>query len=314
MKALDLNNLPTQKEETWKYTPLLKAVPNDLKPVAVDEKLIHRSCGQDGGKVEDILWEGKAGTLHALVLKVVVEEGAELTLIERHTGQGAYWKNMQTQIEVKKGAKLIHMIVQDDGCAAVLTNMVDISVDQNGSYDAFTLTKGASLSRQQIKADVKGEGAHVSFSGVSILEDTQLGDTTITINHLAPHSTSQQFFRNILSGRAKGVFQGKVHVAKAAQKTDAQQICKTILLSDRAEMNTKPELEIYADDVVCSHGATTGQIDDMALFYMRSRGIPESEARMLLIEAFLQQAIDKILNEDIKLTIENIIRKWLSQN
>ena len=105
-QALDINHLPTQKEETWKYTPLLKAVPNNLVPAATEERVIHRSCGQDGGQVEDILWEGKEGMLHMPVLKIVVEEGAELVLTEHHTGQGAYWKNMQTQIEVKKGAKL----------------------------------------------------------------------------------------------------------------------------------------------------------------------------------------------------------------
>ncbi|MAZ00196.1 MAG: Fe-S cluster assembly protein SufD [Micavibrio sp.] len=310
-RILDINNLPSQKEEAWKYTPLAKTMPKGLSPTPVAEKVIHCTCGQNGGQSEDILIVGVDGQAQTEVLHIDVEAGAELMLIERHAGEGVYWKNIRTQITLGKNAKMTHYRIQEDSVDAVHTNMVDICAEEGSEYNSFTLTKGAKLSRQDIKARLTGEDAKLFLNGVNILKDQQIGDTTILIEHEAPHCESDQFFRNVLDDRAKGVFQGKVHVHQAAQKTDANQLCKSILLSSRAEMNTKPELEIYADDVVCSHGATTGQIDDMQMFYMRSRGIKKSDAKMLLIKAFLAEASDKILNEEIRLSIEEKIEKWL---
>ena len=310
-RVLDINNLPSQKEEAWKYTPLAKTMPKGLSPSPVSEKVIHCTCGQNGGQSEDILIVGVDGQAQTEVLHIDVEAGVELMLIERHAGEGAYWKNIRTQITLGKGAKMTHYRVQEDSVDAVHTNMVDICAEEGSEYNSFTLTKGAKLSRQDIKARLKGENAKLFLNGVNILKGQQHGDTTILIEHEAPHCESDQFFRNVLDDRARGVFQGKVHVHKPAQKTDANQLCKSILLSPRAEMDTKPELEIYADDVVCSHGATTGQIDDMQMFYMRSRGIKKSDAKMLLIKAFLAEASDKVLDEETRLTIEEKIEKWL---
>ena len=310
-RILDINNLPSQKEEAWKYTPLAKTMPKGLSPSPVAEKVIHCTCGQNGGQSEDILIVGVDGQAQTEVLRIDVEAGAELMLIERHAGEGAYWKNIRTQITLGKKAKMTHYRIQEDSVDAVHTNMVDICAEEGSEYNSFTLTKGAKLSRQDIKARLIGENAKLFLNGVNILKDQQIGDTTILIEHEAPHCESDQFFRNVLDDRARGVFQGKVHVHKPAQKTDANQLCKSILLSPRAEMDTKPELEIYADDVVCSHGATTGQIDDMQMFYMRSRGIKKSDAKMLLIKAFLAEASDKVLDEKIRLTIEEKIEKWL---
>lgn len=310
-RVLDINHLPSQKEEAWKYTPLAKTMPKGLSPTPVSEKVIHCTCGQNGGQTEDILIVGADGQAQAETLRIDVEAGAELMLIERHAGEGVYWKNISTQITLGEGAKMTHYRVQEDSVDAIHTNMVDICVEAGGEYNSFTLTKGAKLSRQDIKARLTGENAKLFLNGVNILKDQQHGDTTILIEHEAPHCESDQFFRNVLDDRARGVFQGKVHVHKSAQKTDANQLCKSILLSPRAEMNTKPELEIYADDVVCSHGATTGQIDDMQMFYLRSRGIKKSDAKMLLIKAFLAEASDKILDEEVRLSIEEKIEKWL---
>ena len=310
-RILDINNLPSQKEEAWKYTPLAKTMPKGLSPSPVAEKVIHCTCGQNGGQSEDILIVGVDGQAQTEVLHIDVEAGAELMLIERHAGEGVYWKNIRTQITLGKNAKMTHYRIQEDSVDAVHTNMVDICAEEGSEYNSFTLTKGAKLSRQDIKARLTGEDAKLFLNGVNILKGQQHGDTTILIEHEAPHCESDQFFRNVLDDRARGVFQGKVHVHKPAQKTDANQLCKSILLSPRAEMDTKPELEIYADDVVCSHGATTGQIDDMQMFYMRSRGIKKSDAKMLLIKAFLAEASDKVLDEKIRLTIEEKIEKWL---
>lgn len=310
-RILDIEDLPSQKEEAWKYTPLAKTMPKGLAPSPLSEKLIHCTCGQNGGQHEDILIAGADGQAQAELLRIHVDAGAELMLIERHQGEGAYWKNMRTEIKLGAGAKLTHYRLQEDSMEAVHTNMVDIYVETGAEYNNFTLTKGAKLSRQDIQARLVGENAKLLLNGVNILKDQQIGDTTILVEHEAPHCESDQFFRNVLDDRAKGVFQGKVHVHKPAQKTDANQLCKSILLSPRAEMDTKPELEIYADDVVCSHGATTGQIDDMQMFYMRSRGIKKSDAKMLLIKAFLAEASDKVLDDKTRVTIEEKIEKWL---
>lgn len=306
-QAFDIENLPSQKEERFKYTNIKRALPKQLGEVKREEKLIHIPSGQTGGKPVDILWISSANAHHQPVLQVGIGEGAEATIIETHTGDGAYWKNMTSEITLGKNAKLTHIRIIDDSEDGVLTNNIDIAIDAGAQYNSFTLIKGGKLSRQDIVAAVDGEGAHLDFDGVMLLDGQQHADTTILVEHNVPNSTSSQFFRNVLSDQATGVFQGKVHVLNDAQKTDARQMCKSLLLSERAVMNTKPELEIYADDVQCAHGATTGQIDAMQLFYMRSRGIPEKEARKLLTKAFVQEAVDKILDEEIRVTIENKI-------
>lgn len=144
-----------------------------------------------------------------------------------------------------------------------------------------------------------------------MLKDKQHGDTTILIEHQAPHCNSNQFYRTLLDDGANGVFQGKVHVHQVAQKTDGYQLSNALLLSDKAEMDTKPELEIYADDVKCSHGATTGQLDEEPLFYLRSRGLSAAQARFLMIQAFLAEVIEKIGDEALEDEVNEQVAQWL---
>ena len=151
------------------------------------------------------------------------------------------------------------------------------------------------------------------LTSINLLSGMQHGDTTILIEHTAPHCRSNQFYRTILDDSARGVFQGKVHVHKIAQKTDGYQLSNAILLSEKAEMDTKPELEIYADDVRCSHGATTGQLDEEPVFYLRSRGLSEKEARELLIQAFVDEVVDKIVDEDIQASVREKTGQWLTR-
>jgi Fe-S cluster assembly protein SufD len=172
---------------------------------------------------------------------------------------------------------------------------------------------GGMMSRHQIQADLEGVNGFVSFNGLNLLGGKQHGDTTILINHRAAHCNSNQFYRSLLTDEAHGVFQGKVHVFEGAQKTDGYQLSNAILLSDKAVMDTKPELEIYADDVKCSHGATTGQMNEEPLFYLRSRGLSEKEARLLLIRAFVDEVVDKIEDEKLKAQIEKDVEAWLAQ-
>jgi Fe-S cluster assembly protein SufD len=315
MKAikLDVNALPTPIQETWKYTNLSRAVPVGLVPEKDDEKTIHIPRGQVTGKPVEILWTGADKTLHNPRLKIVLEDQAELTLIERHEGQGTYWKNMSTEITIGAGARLDHIRIQNDAPESVHTTMTHITLARDGVYNGFSLNAGGKLSRHEMHAVLNGVNGECSFNGLNLLNGTQHGDTTILIEHAAPHGRSNQFYRTLLDGAARGVFQGKVHVHKIAQKTDGYQLSNAILLSDKAEMDTKPELEIYADDVKCSHGATTGQLDEAPLFYLRSRGLTDSEARLLLIRAFVDEVVDKIGDEAARAEIQVAVYGWLGK-
>ncbi len=311
-EALQINNLPTPKIEEWKYTNLPKALPSNLnKAPDIEEIVIHKNRGEVCEHPEEIVFTASAHQHTQPRLKVVLEEGAALTMVEHQTGEGAYWKNMVTEIEIGKNAKLTHIRINEDSSEGVQTNMMHINVARDARYEGFALNIGGKLTRHEAHAEIQGENADVTFNGLNLLNGSQTGDTTILIEHQAPHCTSNQFYRTLLDDSARGVFQGKVHVHRVAQKTDGYQLANTLLLSDKAEMNTKPELEIYADDVKCSHGSTTGQLDETPLFYLRSRGLNEAEARMLLIQAFVGEAVDKIVDEDVKATVEKKVQSWL---
>ncbi len=256
----------------------------------------------------ELVFTGEEGGFYNSRIIVRVGKGAEVTLIERHEGQGTYWKNMVTQIVAEEGAHLTHIRMVDDGAEATHTNTAQISQKAASVYKGFYLTQNVRLARNEIEMRLEGEQAECDLSGVSLLQAQQHGDTTITVAHQVPHCVSRQFFRAVLDDQARGVFQGKVCVHKDAQKTEAYQLSNALLLSEGAEMDTKPELEIYADDVKCSHGATTGQLDDEPLFYLRSRGLNEEQARALLVEAFVNEVVDKLVNDSVK----NIVREVLN--
>ncbi|MEM7651361.1 MAG: Fe-S cluster assembly protein SufD [Pseudomonadota bacterium] len=313
LTAIQPDKLPTPKEETWKYTNLPRAVPDGLTRADDEEEIIiHLKKGEVREAPEDITFTGVKGAMHIAQLKVKLEEGAELTLIERHDGEGEYWKNRVTDIKLGKNAKLRHIRIQNDSHEAVNTNMVHIGVEQDAVYDGFTLNIGGKLTRHEIHAAINGQNAEVSFNGVNLLNGEQHGDTTILIEHKAPHCQSNQFYRTLLDDKSRGVFQGKVHVHQEAQKTDGYQLANTLLLSPEAEMDTKPELEIYADDVKCSHGATTGQLDEEPLFYLRQRGLNEAQARLLLVQAFVDEVVDKVEDETLREEILEATNTWLS--
>ncbi len=312
LATLKPNNLPTPVQEEWKYTNLPKAVPQGLTPSAKTEEIvIHINRGQNGGQPVSIVWNGEAGMLHNPLLKLVLEEGAEATLIERHGGTGSYWKNMATEIQIADGARLTHYRIQDDSDEGVHTNMARIEIGRDAIYEGFALNMGGKLTRHEIHAIMNGVNGEVTFNGINLLKGTQHGDTTILIEHMQPHGRSNQFYRTLLDDNSRGVFQGKVHVHKPAQKTDGYQLSNAILLSDTAEMDTKPELEIYADDVKCSHGATTGQLDEEPMFYLRSRGLQEKEARLLLVQAFVDEVVDKIADDEVREDVRGKAQSWL---
>ena len=226
-------------------------------------------------------------------------------------GEGAYWKNRITEINLGKNARLYHYRIQGDSIEAVNTNLVTMKLGRDSFYESFNMNTGGKLTRHEIHAMLEGENIECHFNGINLLKGGQHGDTTILVEHKAPHCQSNQFYRTILDDEARGVFQGKVHVHQIAQKTDGFQMSNALLLSEKTEMDTKPELEIYADDVKCSHGSTTGQLDEEPLFYLRSRGLSESEARQLLVQAFVDEVADEITDEDVQARVKEEAQAWL---
>jgi len=311
-QALEIDNLPTPKVEEWKFTNLPRALPANLAVAEAPEEIfIHKTSGHICEQAEDITVQALDGQHTQPRLIITLEDNAELTLIERQNGAGAYWKNMVTQITLGQNAKLHHIRLNQDSDDGVQTNMAQITTARDAVYNSFTLNMGGKLTRHEIHAKIQGQGGEVSFNGVNLLKDKQHGDTTILIEHQAPHCVSNQLYRTLLDDKARCVFQGKVHVHQEAQKTDGYQLSNALLLSSDAEMDTKPALEIYADDVKCSHGATTGQLDEEPLFYLRQRGLSEAQARLLLVQAFVDEVIDKIEHDETRDEILNIANTWL---
>jgi Fe-S cluster assembly protein SufD len=246
--------------------------------------------------------------------RTVIEIAANVkaTIIEQFLAEGAAptHTNAAVEIEIAHGAKLTHIRVQDEGLTRTMLSSTHVRVARDAIYEATFLNMGAATSRQDIWVELKESGSHAAIRGAQLITGRQHMDTMVLIEHAAPDCTSNQTIRNVLSGDAVGVFQGKIHVHQVAQHTDGYQLCNTIMLSDRANMNTKPELEIYADDVKCSHGTTTGCLADEPLFYLRSRGIPESEARRMLLSAFIGDLFDT-LDEKLKASLQTLAERWL---
>ncbi len=243
----------------------------------------------------------------------VLEKGSQVTLIKRHEGiaTGAYFNNAVTEIVVGDGATLKHYTVQTDCLEAIHLSSVNVRVGQDATYEAFKLDVGGRLLRTETRVRLEGRGAHCNLSGAYMMRGREHCDNTTIVDHLVPDTTAREVFKGVLDDEARGVFQGKLIVHKDAQRTNGYQLSKALLLSDQAEMDAKPELEIYADDVKCSHGATTGQIDETALFYLRSRGISEALARNLLIQSFIAEALEEISDEIVREAMAGLVVNWL---
>ena len=187
-----------------------------------------------------------------------------------------------------------------------------VDVGANADYRGFQFTSGVTLARNGLAVTFKGEDAKIDLSGVFLARKTQHVDTTLVVDHAVPACLSRELFKGVLEDEARGIFQGKVIVRPDAQKTDGKQMAQVLMLSPNAEFDSKPELEIYADDVVCGHGSTSADLDEDLLFYCRSRGIPEAEARALLIESFVGEALAKIEREDVREALTEWRGGWLA--
>jgi Fe-S cluster assembly protein SufD len=231
------------------------------------------------------------------------------TLIEHFVGDaaGECFTNAVTEIEIAAGASIEHYRIQQESKRAFHIGHVNVRVQQDGRYTSHDIALGASLARLNLGTILQGAGAHVDLRGLLAPLATQHLDSHTTIDHAAAHTTSDENYRGIAGERGRGVFNGKVIVRPGAQKADARQSSRNLLLGAGAEIDTKPELEIYANDVKCSHGATTGQLDATALFYLRSRGLDEAAARTLLIRAFAESIVASIGPPALRSHLEKLL-------
>lgn len=243
--------------------------------------------------------------------RIIVRAGrhSRLTLIEQYVAleDVEAFTNCVVSVELQAGAKVEHYRLQQESERTFHIGQTSVAADEHATYSLRDLAFGGALSRLNVCARLLGSGSHVDLTGLFAPHGSQHIDAHTRIEHVAPHTTSHEDYRGIAEGKGRGVFNGKVLVHPGAQKTDARQSSRNLLLSPTAEIDAKPELEIYADDVKCSHGATTGQLDATALFYLRSRGVSESEARMMLIRAFAQSIRASIASEAIRDHVEQIL-------
>ena len=255
--------------------------------------------------------DGAGISAHPVVF-VRLFEGSYLQLAEWHASTAGLSAPL-TGIDIAAGARLEQVKVQTDGQATTHLAATGVTLGAGASIDGFSLSTGGRLARLETHVCFAGEGADCNLSAIYMGRDEQHQDITTYMDHVVPSCTSNQIIRGVLDDRSRGVYQGRVHVAPDAQKTDGQQMARALLLSRKAEVDAKPELEIYADDVVCAHGATVGELDATQLFYLTSRGIPKDVARAMLIEAFLIDTIETISNETLAAILRPVAQAWMAE-
>ncbi len=245
---------------------------------------------------------------------VKLGKNVHATLIESFVaaeGASAYQANDAVILWIGDEAKLSHLRLMADAADAANISSGIVTVGAKAKLNLFNMTRGGAVSRYQGFVTLAGEGSVLSVNGINLLKGKQHGDTTLVVDHAVPHCTSRENFRAVVDDRGHSVFQGRIIVRPDAQKTDGKMMTRALLLSDEAEADNKPELEIFADDVTCGHGATSGALDEGLLFYLRARGLSEKDAQALLIQAFLGEAIEEIADENLREFVMAQAERWL---
>jgi len=257
---------------------------------------------------------GQRAETFAPRLEVAIGDGGTLTLIETHLGaEGSYVALPITVAQLGAGARLDRIKVQEDAGRSYHLANAHIDLGADATLRDFTFTIGAGVTRNQGFITFSGEGGDARVTGSYLLHDRQHCDTRLVVDHAVPRCTSREIFKCVVDEEARGIFQGKVIVRPHAQKTDGKQSSHALLLSPTAEFDAKPELEIFADDVVCGHGATAGDLEEDHVFYLRSRGIPEARARSMLITAFVADAFEDVADEGLRARLAARAEGWLDR-
>ncbi|MBX7247609.1 MAG: Fe-S cluster assembly protein SufD [Caulobacteraceae bacterium] len=325
----DATTFPSRRVEEWKYTDLhriLRETPPSSPEATVapggpfaalgGEELAFVN-GRATGATQ-IVVEGETtvrlrfvstteGTGHEAACRIELKPGARLLLLESYEGQAPrYVSNVVLDITLGDHARLDRIVLTDEPDSAISLARADVRLGRKADLVQTTLTNGARLLRQEIHVAHPG-AAFAHIDGLYVLDGKRHADLTSTVTHSGVDGITSQLTKGVVKDEARGVFQGQIVVREGADGTDARMGHHALILSDRGEVDAKPELEIYADDVACAHGNTVGSLDQNALFYMRSRGIPEAQARAMLTEAFLAEVTDRIGREDLR----DLCRAWL---
>jgi Fe-S cluster assembly protein SufD len=297
-RAMDIARKPMAALNTaWTLDGLVLIVP---RGVAVE------------GNIEVVFAAaGEAPVAHPRLL-VELGDLAEAVLVERHLGGSAGgFANQVAEITLGSGTSLRHYVQHAEISSSTAMETVVANLARDAAYKTFALNAGGGLVRREVEVQLTQPGGTAQVDGAYLVDSDRHTDTTVLIDHRADHCSSRQTQKGVIDDDGRAVYQGKILVRPNAQKTDGYQLSQTLLLSPRAEIDVKPELEIHADDVKCSHGATVGRLDADALFFLRARGIPEAEARALLIQGFIGGALDEIDRDDVRETFEVVAANWL---
>lgn len=282
--------------------------------LAGDGVVIRVAAGATVEALLEIAHVTTGATLAAVRHVVELGAGARLRLIESHAGPDAtaYQVNAMLEMRLADGAHATLVKLQAEGSTATHFGTLAATLGAGAELNHFVLNSGGELIRNQLFARFDGENANLATRGANLLAGRQHADTTLVVDHAVPHGQSRELYKSVIDDRAKGVFQGKIIVRPGAQKTDGRMASHSILLSDEAEVANKPELEIFADDVQCGHGATAGELDEKLKFYLMARGIPRAEAERLLVLAFLAETVEEMGDAEIGAVLTGRIEAWLS--
>ncbi|MCH8319816.1 MAG: Fe-S cluster assembly protein SufD, partial [Acidobacteria bacterium] len=244
---------------------------------------------------------------------ILVDSNSQVTIVESYIGlhKGVYFTNSVTEIVAAENAVVDHYKLHQESKKAFHIATLQVHQDRSSSVRTFNATLGGKLTRNEVNVVLDGEGAECNLDGLYLISGSQHVDNHTRLEHAKPHCDSREMYKGILDEKATGVFHGRIVVLPGAQKTDSKQTNNNLLLSDEALINTKPQLEIYANDVKCTHGATIGQLDPDALFYLRSRGIDKITARSLLIYAFASQVVNRIKVDLVRTELDDYLFSWL---
>ncbi len=328
----DASTFPSRRVEAWKYTDLRKylretPLPSGEAAVAGSgpfsalggEELAFangRPVGAEafvasGAQTLRLRFVSDAtGTGHTAAVKIAARPGARLLLLESHEGAGGdYVAHNRVDIDVAAGAEVTRIVLIEEPAEAISVTDIEVKVAPGAAYRQTTVTTGAKLQRQATTVAHGGDAAEVRLDGLYSLSEARHTDLTSMVSHGGLNGETSQLTKGVVRDTARGVFQGKIIVERGADGTDARMGHHALILGERAEIDAKPELVIYADDVQCAHGNTVGNLDESALFYMQQRGIPLDEARALLTQAFLIEVVDRIEHEQAR----EVVRSWLTE-
>ena len=319
LKTGDLTQLPSRRDEDWRWTDLrglIRAVPpaspaedgdvakGPFDGLATDEILFvngrqrHAATSGAGDVVALRFVSATQGTAHAAAYAIFVEPDTTLVLLESHEGRaGGYFSDITLDIAVGEGARVERIVLVDDHAEAIDVVTAEVDLAPGATFNQTVLTTGARRQRIETRINHPGAQAQVRLDGVYILEGQRHADQTTVVTHGGVDGITSQLTKGVVDDQARGVFQGRIVVQPGADQTDARMGHHALILSDKAEVDAKPELLIFADDVSCAHGNTIGALDDEQIFYARQRGIPEAEARAMLTQAFLGEVVERIEHE-----------------